>query len=368
MEKAWRPTILIVDDDAKNRDLFAAMLGSDYRVLEADRGKEALATIAAQTIDLVLLDVMMPGETGYDVCRRIKATPEGVEIPVILVTALDRQEDRNEGLEAGADDFLNKPVNRRELLLRVRSFLRIRSRHELLRNQMIDLERTQTMKDDLVSLLVHDMRSPLSAAIAYLQLIQEEMGPSAPLAPDVEQALQSNLRLVEILEEALRVRLLEDGALQIQRAPVDLKQALGETLVSFGAVARRKQVRLEGRYEGEPISSVDRKLVQRSVENLLSNAIKYTPAQGRVSIAVSNAGEHIDIEICDTGPGIPDQYKSSLFEKFGSVEAAKGGTRKGFGLGLYLVKLVADAHGGTATVADGPEGGALFRLSLRTDA
>jgi signal transduction histidine kinase len=367
VEKAWRPTILIVDDDAKNRDLFTAMLGAAYRVVQADRGGAALVTIAKEPIDLVLLDVMMPGETGFDVCRRIKAMPEGVEIPVILVTALDRQEDRNEGLEAGADDFLNKPVNRRELLLRVRSFLRIRSRHELLRNQMIDLERTQTMKDDLVSLLVHDMRSPLSAAIAYLQLIQEEMGPSAPLAPDVEQALQSNLRLVEILEEALRVRLLEDGALQIHRAPVDLKQVLGETLVAFGAMARLRQVSLEGRYEGEPISSLDRKLVQRSVENLLSNAIKYTPAAGRVTVDVRNSGDQVDIEICDTGPGIPDQYKKSLFEKFGSVEAATGATRKGFGLGLYLVKLVAAAHGGTATVADGPGGGALFRMSLGTN-
>ena len=361
-------TILVVDDEPLNRELIRAMLGSDYRVVQADRGSAALAAMEREPVDLVLLDVMMPGENGFEVCRRIKATPSGPFVPVILVTALDGQERRNAGLEAGAEDFLSKPIDRRELLLRVRSFLRIRDRGEELRNQVSQLERTQGFKDDLVALLVHDMRSPLAAAIAWLELIKEDLEPGAPMARDLDQVLQANLRLATILEEALHVRLLEDGVQRIERTPVDLRKLLAETVTAFRAIAVRTAVALESRYEGEPVAALDGKLVRRSVDNLLSNAIKYTPAGGTVDLRVTNAADEVRIEVSDCGPGIPDALKDSMFEKFGSVEAASGAPRKGFGLGLYLVQLVTRGHRGEASVKDRPGGGAVFTLILRTAA
>ena len=126
-------TILVVDDTEANRRLLGDLLGiTGYRVLTASSGAEALALIRDQRPDLVLLDVIMPGMSGYDVCRRIRDDVNAAMLPVVMITALDPGEERLKGLEAGADDFLTKPINQPELLARVRSLLRIKSLYEKL--------------------------------------------------------------------------------------------------------------------------------------------------------------------------------------------------------------------------------------------
>src|SRR5882672_5778728 len=115
-----RATILIVDAEPANRALMRAYLESEFAVLEAAEGARALELVRDESVDLMLLDVMMPGINGFDVCRTIKSRDAAAYLPVILLTALGRQDDRNAGLEAGADDFLTKPVDRHELILRMR--------------------------------------------------------------------------------------------------------------------------------------------------------------------------------------------------------------------------------------------------------
>jgi two-component system sensor histidine kinase/response regulator len=355
-------SVLVVDDEPLNRALMRAALGATFRVVEAENGAAALEAIGCESIDLVLLDIMMPRMDGYEVCRRIKEGATEGFLPVLLVSALGEQADRNRGLEAGADDFVSKPFDRRELLLRTRAFLRLREQDRLIRKQLQDLARLQTAKDDLVSLLVHDLRSPLSGVIAYLQLLQDEVTGRA--ASDVKMALQSADAALGRLEEALQVRLLEEGSLLVRREPVTLPSMVSETVVPMEAMARRKGVLLARSVEGDTVARLDGKLVRRSMENLLTNALKYTPKGGDVSLAVRADESEVAIDVADRGPGIPDDLKGSLFEKFGSVEVKRGGARKGFGLGLYLVKLVAQGHGGAVSVVDRPGGGSIFRMRL----
>ena len=368
MFKDARPTILIVDDEERNRSLLRAILSGTYQTLEAEQGAAALAIIDEQPVDLVLLDVMMPGENGFAVCRRLKSREReregGLPLPVILVSALSDQAHRNEGLAAGADDFLSKPIHRRELLLRVRAFLATREQQLVYRHKLEELSALQAAKDDLVSLLVHDLRSPLTAIMAHLQLVQDQLTPGSSAAADIEQALRSSERLGEVLEEALHIRLLEEGALPVRREPTDLHALIEETIASFAAVARRKSVGIERELRGDPVANLDGKLVRRSLENLLSNAVKYTPPGRQVRIAVRRVDGHVELEIGDRGPGIPDDFKQGLFEKFGSLEAKRGSARRGIGLGLYLVRLVAEGHGGAVSVGDRPGGGAMFQLRL----
>jgi signal transduction histidine kinase len=356
-----RPLVLVVDDEPANRALFKATLADFCEVVEAENGPAALEIFARQAIDLVLLDVMMPLMDGYEVCRKLKDQAKTF-VPVLLVTALGEQSDRNRGLEAGADDFLTKPVDRRELLLRTRAFLRLRGQERIIRRQLEDLARLQTAKDDLVALLVHDLRSPLSGVVAHLQLLQEELTGRA--AVDAQQALRSADTALGRLEEALQIRLLEEDSVPVRRESVALAAIVDETISTLGSIARKKNIRFTGTTEGEPMASIDGKLLRRSLENLLTNALKYTPSGGDVSVAVRRDGSAVRIAVSDRGPGIPDDLKQTMFEKFGSVEVKRGGARKGYGLGLYLVKLVAQGHGGSVSVEDRPGGGTIFRMTL----
>jgi two-component system, sensor histidine kinase and response regulator len=360
-------SILVVDDEDHNRALLRAMLGGQHRVLEASSGPAALELLAAQQVDLVLLDVMMPGMSGYDVCQKIKQREGEPLLPVLLVTALSEQEQKNLGLQAGADDFLTKPVDRRELLLRVRAFLKLRSQDALIRQQLKQLAQLQNTKDEMLSLMVHDLRSPLAGIISHLSLILDD-APDGRLREDARAALRSADTMRDSLEEALQIRLLEEGQLPIARAPVDLKALVHDAAATLEPTARRKRIQLSTAVDGEPVASVDGKLVRRAIENLLGNALKYTPAGKDVSVAVRHRDGTVEIEVSDRGPGIPAELKTTMFEKYGSVEAKKGGPRKGFGLGLYMVKLVADGHGGVAHVLDRDGGGAVFSIRLRSAA
>lgn len=358
-----RPPVLVVDDEPMNRSLIRATLGSFCDVIEAASGLAALEILKQRPVEMVLLDVMMPGMNGYDVCQQIKQQA-GEFLPVILVTALGEQGDRNRGLEAGADDFLTKPVDRRELLLRTRAFLRLREQDKVIRRQLGEVQRLQAAKDDLVALLVHDLRSPLAGVIAHLQLLAEEV--SGRAASDVQQAMRAAETAMNRLEETLQVRLIEEGQLTVRREPVTLETLVRDSLAPLESIARRRNVQLSRSVEGDPAAALDASLVRRSLENLVSNALKYTPGGGDVVVSVRAGGGQVAIDVADRGPGIPDAQKSNMFEKFGSVEAKQGGQRKGIGLGLYLVKLVAQGHGGAVSVEDRPGGGSLFRLILGT--
>ena len=358
--------VLIVDDEARNRSLLRAWLAGAYQVVEAQTGLEAMQIVETQEIDLVLLDVMMPEQDGFETCRLIKAAPREAFLPVLLVTALGEQDDRNTGLEAGADDFLHKPLDRRELLLRVRSFLRLREQEKLIRAHVHELRRLQSLKDDLVSLLVHDLRNPLAGVLSSIELALDAPNP-AEQREDLSRALRGANGLREVLDETLQVRLLEENAIVARRVDVDLLALLEGAIATLAGTARRRRVTVTCTTEGDARATLDDKLVRRSVENLLSNALKYTPADTEVTVAARNHLGWIEIEVSDRGPGIPAEQKGRMFEKFGSVEAQRGSARRGIGLGLYLVNLVAAAHEGDVSVHDRAGGGSTFRLRLAPD-
>jgi len=358
-----RPAVLVVDDEPMNRSLIRATLAATCEVVEASNGPEALELLNARCVDLVLLDVMMPGMDGFEVCRRINEA-RTTYFPVVLVTALGEQSDKNRGLEAGADDFLTKPVDRRELLLRTRAFLRLREQDKIIHRQLEEMKGLQIQKDDLVALLVHDLRSPLAGVVAHLQLLEEDLTGRAKA--DVQQALKAADVALRRLEETLQVRLMEEGELTVRRLPVDIGRIVQETIAEASGIARRKNITLLAELGHAPTANVDEALVRRCVENLLSNALKYTPSGADISLEAHSVAGGVTISVADRGPGVPDTLKTGMFEKFGSIEVKKGGVRKGFGLGLYLVKLVAQGHEGSVSVEDREGGGSVFRLFLGT--
>lgn len=338
-----RRTVLVVDDDSRNRALVRAFLSeSGCDVVEAATGELALEKLARDPVDLIVLDVLMPGIDGIETCRRIKAHAKEEFLPVLLLSGLDGQADRHLGLAAGADDFLTKPVDRRELLLRVGAFLRLREqearirhnvtelqeRERVIREQLEALHRLEALKDDLFSLVLHDLRNPLTGIVGYLELLRHDLAAGAfdKAAAKVDRALRATGQLQGLLEMALEVRRLEEAALPVEARAVPLGALARESVATLDGAARARSVSLQVTVEGrDPVLSLDPRLTRRAIENLLANAIKFSPDGAGVDVRVARDGGAVVLEVHDHGPGVPEASKAQLFKKFATGDVQHSG-------------------------------------------
>lgn len=354
-----KPLVLVVDDDEAIRRLVKLALVQRFDVIEAADAFEAIEQVGKHDVEVVVIDVMMPGMTGVEAVPKLKAKARG-PLPVLLLTALDDQESRNLGLEAGADDYLSKPVDRRELALRVQNFVRLRRQEVLIRSQLSALTDLQALKDDLTALLVHDLRNPLTAVKGAFQLLEENV---VPEDRDIFRLGKNALdRVMEAVSDLLKVRMLEKGQLTLERVPTVVSELAANVIETLRTAALDGKVNVQLTSAGDTALDVDAKLVKRALENLLINAFRHTA--GVVDVSVIGDEQCVALIVADRGAGVPDFLKGELFDMFGSLALQKAGARRGHGLGLYLVKLVAQAHGGTVVVRDRPGGGAEFVVTL----
>jgi signal transduction histidine kinase len=363
---APRHKILVIDDDESSREIARRTLNTEHEVLTAASAAAGFEVLAAQPVDLVLLDVMLPGIRGTEICGQVKSMGQGLYLPVLLVSALHEQESRNEGLASGADDYISKPFDRHELRLRVRTFLRLRDQESTIREQVKKTQQLQELKDDLVSLVAHDLRNPLVGIQGHLDLLKRQVDAldSSALAVRVSKALASTNDLRRILDGMLDVRLLEEQRLPLELESTHVSIILEDAISTLEGAGLAKKVTLRLSVQGEPVARIDRRMTTRAVENLLSNAIRHTKSESEIDVSATVHAERVTIAVADRGEGVQDALKEKMFEKFGSVAARHGGTRRGYGLGLYLVRLVAEAHGGAVSVSDREGGGAVFTLTL----
>jgi len=366
--------ILVVDDDPRNVRLLEGIFRTaGYIVDKAHSGREALDRIAETPPDLALLDVMMPGMSGHEVCRSLKENERTRAIPVMLVTALSSLEDKVEGLDIGADDFVSKPVNRVELLAKTRSLLRIKSLHDQLaragrelaeKNE--ELHKLERLKETLVQMIVHDLKNPLTAIMGNLGLIMRAPeGPQDKTAQRARIALESCRVMMRMTLDMLDIGRLEENRMALDRRRIDLRTVvegvLAETegLVAQSGIVVRNEV-------GTALNSVfaDADLVGRILANLLSNAIKHTPEKGMVSVGGENRGGEVVVFVRDTGEGIPEEYQQVIFEKFAQIEVKKLGLKSDRGLGLTFCKMATEAHGGRIWVESAADAGSTFFVAL----
>jgi two-component system, sensor histidine kinase and response regulator len=365
MAPSERGTILIVDDEPRNRDLVRILFRSKHDILEAEDGPSALRLVGGHRIDLVLMDVRMPGMDGFELCRRFKETSADGYLPIVLISALEDSENRNRGLAEGADDYLTKPMDTRQVELRVEHFLRLRRQDQIIRKQMQELKALEALRKELTTLVVHDLQHPLSSLLAAVSFMKEslETSLSEKGREYLSVALESSRRLKEEVEAILAADRLEGGA------PLDPEKVSLRTVVEAAAATVRgasllSRVKVEVRCAGAVDAVVDPKVLQRAVENLLSNALRHSPEGSTVTAHVVEEAGGVSIRVEDQGPGVPPELRDSLFERYGSVAPRMRQARRGFGLGLYSVHLACRAHGGKVSVKDCSEGGASFRIDL----
>jgi two-component system sensor histidine kinase/response regulator len=357
--------VFLIDDEATVRGTFEAMLAVDgHSFSTAASGQEALAKLPESVPDVILLDVMMPAMDGYEVCRRIKADARLRHVPVILVTVLDTKDDLVKGLDAGADEFLSKPVGAVELRARVRSMMRIKRQHDRLRAMV-------RMRDDLASMLVHDMRAPLNVVLLHTSSLSRAESPEpAEVRRHAEAIAGQTERANAFLNDMLTLAKLEAGKLVPSRAAVDLNPLLRSVESDHREVAESRTVAL--RFDLPDRSRafmLDPTLIRRVLDNLLSNAIKFSPPGGEVRVVAAYGGGStaaipaLRIEVQDHGPGIPDGDKERVFDKFEVVGQRRRGVAQ-LGLGLSFARLAVEAHGGRLSVRDNTPAGSIFVLEI----
>lgn len=367
---ALQDTILIVEDVPGNIDILLGLLGDDYSLSVVLDGRSALEAVRTVNPDLILLDIMMPGMDGYEVCVRLKEAASTRDIPIIFLTALNAEIDEEKGLLLGAADFITKPFNPAIVKARVHNHLALRhARLEAMqqRDQMAaalaKLSELEKLRDDLVHMVVHDMRTPLAGLGMFLELLSCEPVPPPEFRESLRLMLESSRSLSDMVTSLLDVSRLEAQQMPLHCEATDLAK-LAQTAVQ--RLAQSHQSRSVSLRLSAPAvwAHCDPAITERILLNLVGNAIKFTPAEGAIDIALSTEGAWASFSVSDTGPGIPPEYHRKVFEKFGQVAIRKERKIPSPGLGLAFCKLAAEAQGGSIHLTSQPGCGSTFAVRL----
>lgn len=370
------PLILVADDVAANVELLFDQLQSlGYRTIAAIDGPSAMAACFEQHPDLCILDVAMPAGdlgvedrgTGFEVCRRIKRDPRTARIPVIFVTALNDTTDRVKAIEAGGDDFLTKPHNRLLLSARVRSLLRLKAATDALEDSYKKLRELEKVRDDLMKMIVHDLKSPLTSVIATLEMLRDgDFGPlENPQSNAVREIQERANELLALIEDILEVARIEETSVTLGVSEMNPGQLFSDLVHEWQH--RFQQEKTEVRIEvasGAPAFEADRNLIKRVFANLIQNAITHSAKPIELRLGARGSGAGILFFVADTGPGIPPEYHEIIFRKFGQVELSAVPKVRSSGLGLTFCKLVVDLHGGRIWVKSSAGEGSTFYVEL----
>jgi two-component system, sensor histidine kinase and response regulator len=359
-------TILVVDDNVHNRLIAEAQLvAAGYNVVKADSGAAAVTMFGQRPFELVLLDILMPAMDGFETCRRLRELPNG-NVPIVFLTALNDLVTHEQALEVGADDFLGKPINRTELLIRVRSLIRIKRLQDELRKERDTLIQVQRQKEELSALLVHDLKNPLASILANGDYVSEAPSLEEPLREAMRDILTSATTMHRMVVNLLDINRSEEGLLILNREAIGPATLIDELHAQGRRRLANRSQRLVVACTGTRRINGDRALLLRVLENLLDNCMKYTPSGGTIWIDAADSGnDGVELRVRDEGKGIPAEYRARIFEKFVQIERdARTHARTSHGLGLVFCRLATEAHGGKIWVEENQPRGSSFCLRL----
>src|SRR5215469_1536545 len=352
--------ILVVDDQASNVQMVGLILGTlGYEIIPASDGETALKRVAALLPDLILLDLLMPGMSGRDVCLRIKKNPEWSDIPVIFLSAADDKDLIVSALDAGGVDYITKPFNQAELVSRVRTQLALKAARDRLKELAED-------KDELLGILAHDLKNHLGGLNMSAKLLCERI---RNLHDDRIQRLAENAfytsgQLLSFVKDFL-ANAAAEHRFEPQLTTVDAGAAANTAIRLFEDRLRRKQLEIHTDLPKEEIIALaDAHAMDQILSNLLSNAVKFSPPGKKVFVAVRGNGRYVECSIRDEGPGFTETDKLRMFRRYGRLSARPTGGETSTGLGLSIVRKLVLVMNGELTCESNAGQGAAFTFRL----
>lgn len=357
----------MVDDNKENLKVVSNFLKEKgYQIALSLNAEDALKIIRENPIDLILLDIMMPGTDGYTLCRTLKADEQLREIPVIFLTAKTETADLVEGFRVGGVDYITKPFQKEELLVRVKNQIDLSHAKKQIQAQADQISRINKTKDRLYSVIAHDIKSPFANISMLLSSVAE--GYLQPGTEDYDEILQSlNTSTKEtyaLLENLLRWTRAQTGDLDCVPEKVQLQELAGNIVRYLGPNAKKKNISLELLLEDELYCLADNMMLQSIIQNLVSNALKFTPEGGSVIVSGARKDGKVRIAVKDNGVGIPADKLEKLFSSDGHFTTVGTNNEKGSGLGLLLVNDFVKRNKGSLKI-DSEEGkGTTFTIFL----
>lgn len=353
-------SILIVDDILPNIQLLSAMLLREgFDVRPTSSGPQAIRAAKANPPDLVLLDIRMPEMSGYEVCRIFKQDEDLADIPIIFLSAVDDVQSKVAAFNAGGVDYITKPFQSVEVLMRVNTHLTLRRQQRELEawveNERSLMQKINALKDEILSTVSHDLKNPIHNVQNALSLLQDELRADPALLERTQPMLQaienSADQMQHLVVDVLNLARFE-GQRSVQRSSVALCTRLAEWVTAFQFAQAAEGVTLHiGDCPPDLHVRIDPVAFRRVVENLLSNAYKFTPPGGTVTVRVEHQEDAVQIIVEDTGIGIPQAALERIFDKFYRVDHPAHRARGGTGLGMSIVQAIVQQHGGSIDIA-----------------
>lgn len=355
--------ILIVDDVVSNVLLLKILLSNEkFQVCTANCGNMCIEQARAEKPDLILLDVMMPDISGFDTAVILKKDPELKDIPIIFLTALNSPADLVKGFQVGANDFLSKPFNKEELVVRVMHQIVLVAAKRLIEKQNRELLATINNRDKMYSVIAHDLRSPMASIRMVLNLVVAAISPEVvgqEIFDLVDKANKESEDVHDLLDNLLKWTKSQTGRLTVVMQDLDLNDIIPGVVDIFEMIAATKKIKLS--YTGtSTIVRADNDMLKTIVRNFLSNAVKFSPENSSIEISVTSDADFAKISICDHGVGIAADRLDSIFHK-GETTYGTGG-EEGSGLGLQLCQDFAHKIGGDVMVESVEGEGSTFSV------
>lgn len=360
--------ILIVDDVMSNVLLLKVLLTNEkFAIATASNGRQALEQVEKENPDLVLLDVMMPDMSGFEVAQHLKSNPNTADIPIIFLTALNSTADIVKGFQVGANDFISKPFNKEELIIRVTHQISLVAAKRLILSKTEELQRTIAGRDKLYSVIAHDLRSPMGSIKMVLNMLILNL-PSEKIGAEMYELLtmanQTTEDVFSLLDNLLKWTKSQIGKLNVVYQDVDLVEVTDGVIEIFSMVASLKKIRIREMKPEKMMVNADIDMLKTVVRNLLSNAIKFSKENSEVLVKMEEVDGMAVVSVQDYGCGISEEGQKKLLHTDTHFSTFGTNNEEGSGLGLLLCKDFVVKNGGKLWFTSKEGEGSIFSFSI----
>jgi signal transduction histidine kinase len=361
-------SILIVEDNPKNLQLIASVLDPYYHLYLADNGEKALKTAEVKLPDLILLDILMPVENGYEICKKLKCNKKTEDIPVIFLTVKDGEDDIALGYELGGADYITKPFKTKEVLARIKTQIELKNFRDKLQMQNEELKKLLLSRDKFFSIIAHDLRAPFIGFLGLTEMMATQTADfsNEEIAKYLKKLNSTGVNLYNLLENLLEWSMIQRGMIQYKPEIVSVDTIIQECVNSIVHEAEHKLITINY----VPTNSIrviaDKNMLTAILRNLLTNAIKFTHRNGEINITIMDVDNNFtQIAVSDNGVGISKTDISKLFSINENVSSPGTENEPSTGLGLVLCQEFVQMHGSHLNVDSEINKGTTFSFQLK---